>query len=122
MKNNISCISDCSPKPVLADRAILSPKQALALAGLFKIIASPIRLRMLHLLAIRGEESLTEIGEAVGLKPQAASNQLQRLVTAGCLTKARDGKSVRYRICDPCVPILIERGWCLLEDAKTRTP
>ncbi|MCK6486918.1 MAG: metalloregulator ArsR/SmtB family transcription factor [Planctomycetes bacterium] len=118
MKNSIS--PTCTPKADLAKRPFLSKRESADLAGLFKILANPVRLRMVHALVVQGQIPLTELGEAVGLKPQAASNQLQRLVAAGCLAKERRGKSVFYRICDPCVPILIERGWCLLEDAKGR--
>lgn len=114
-----SC-APCTPKPELAKRPGLSARQSVSLAAIFKILASPVRLRMLHLLVIHGEMPLTELGEAVGLRPQAASNQLQRLVAVGCLSKERKGESVFYRVCDPCVPVLIERGWCLLEDAKAR--
>lgn len=112
----------CVPKPAFAKRPCFSKRQSADLAGLFKILANPVRLRMLHVLVIQGQASLTELCGAVGLKPQAASNQLQRLVAAGCLAKERRGKSVFYAICDPCVPVLIERGWCLLEDAKGRRP
>jgi ArsR family transcriptional regulator, lead/cadmium/zinc/bismuth-responsive transcriptional repressor len=50
------------------------------------------------------------------MKPQAVSNQLQRLSDRGIVETRRDGNNVLYRIVDPCVIELIDRGLCLLED------
>jgi DNA-binding transcriptional ArsR family regulator len=51
------------------------------------------------------------------MKPQAISNQLQRLADRRILRARRNGTHVYYRIVDPCVTVLLERGLCLLEDA-----
>jgi DNA-binding transcriptional ArsR family regulator len=98
----------------------MRPGQAVVLARLFSVLANPARLRMLHELSMRGEVSLTDLAHGSGASLQAASNQLQRLVRAGCLEKTRHGRSVRYRIADPCVPILLDRGRCLVEQAEGR--
>jgi ArsR family transcriptional regulator, lead/cadmium/zinc/bismuth-responsive transcriptional repressor len=52
------------------------------------------------------------------MKPQAVSNQLQRLLDRGIVQTRRDGNNVLYRIVDPCVIDLIDRGLCLLEDTR----
>jgi DNA-binding transcriptional ArsR family regulator len=54
------------------------------------------------------------------MRPQALSNQLRRLAAQGIVASRRDGPRVQYRIRDPCVPSILDRGLCLLEDAQDR--
>ena len=55
------------------------------------------------------------------MKPQAVSNQLQRLTDKGILRSVRDGtSSIRYRVIDPCIVGLLEQSLCLTEDTWTR--
>ena len=78
------------------------------------------RLRLLHAILRAGEMRVTDLSTALTMKPAAVSNQLQRLVDRGIVAPRRDGNNVFYRIVDPCVPSLLEKGLCLLEDAKER--
>ena len=110
----------CPPKPSLTGRPLLSPAQAGELMGLFKILASDTRLRLLHALVRAGELRVTDLAKAVGMTPQAVSNQLQRLVDRGILGHRRDRNSIMYRIIDPCVTSLLDQGMCLVEDATAR--
>ncbi|MCK6485450.1 MAG: metalloregulator ArsR/SmtB family transcription factor [Phycisphaerae bacterium] len=110
----------CPPKPVLTQRPLIGPKQAGELGGLFKVLANDTRLRLLHALARAGELSVTQLADAVDMKPQAVSNQLQRLVDRGILGNRRNGTNVHYRIVDPCVTSLLDQGLCLVEDARER--
>jgi len=86
----------------------------------FKVLANDTRLRLLHALVRADEMGVTDLAAAVGMKPQAVSNQLQRLSDLGILTHRRDGKSIIYRLVDPCVMTLLDRGLCLMEDANTQ--
>jgi DNA-binding transcriptional ArsR family regulator len=97
------------------DQPLLTLEQAGNLAHLFKVFANPTRLRLLHALVRAGKLCVTELAGAVAMKPQAVSNQLQRLVDRGILAAQRDGNNVFYRVVDPCVQILLERGLCLVE-------
>ena len=54
------------------------------------------------------------------MKPQAVSNQLQRLVDKGILGNVRSGTNIHYRIIDPCVMGLLDQGLCLTEDTWER--
>jgi len=65
---------------------------------------------------------VNNLAEAVGMKPQAVSNQLQRLLEMGILASKRDGSNIRYRIVDPCVTSLLDQGLCLMEDTRQRLP
>jgi len=108
----------CPPKPALEDRALITPHQAGKLMGLFKVLANDTRLRLLHVLVRSGEMCVTDLATALGMKPQAVSNQLQRLVDRGILGATRSGQNIHYRIVDCCVPSLLDRGLCLIEDGK----
>lgn len=110
----------CSPKPTLTSRPLLSLRQARALESTFKMLANGTRLRMLHALARAGELCVGELAEQVGMKPQAVSNQLQRLADRGIVEAQREGLQIRYSIVDPCVIALLHQGWCLAEDAQVR--
>lgn len=110
----------CPPKPSLTERPLISPEQAGELMALFKVLANDTRLRLLHGLARAGELCVTDLAATVGMKPQAVSNQLQRLVDRGILGSRRNGTSIYYRIVDPCVTSLLDQGLCLAEDANGR--
>ena len=106
-------------KPALEKRPLLSPEQGLDLAALFKVLASDTRLRLLHALVREGELCVGDLADALDMKPQAVSNQLQRLADQGILSSRRNGTSIYYRVMDPCVPALLDQGLCLSEDAAT---
>jgi ArsR family transcriptional regulator, lead/cadmium/zinc/bismuth-responsive transcriptional repressor len=101
--------------PCVKQLPLISSDQASALMRLFKVFASDTRLRLLHVLVRDGELCVTELADAVGMKPQAVSNQLQRLIDRGILASRREGSNIFYRIDDPCVEVLLERGLCLIE-------
>jgi DNA-binding transcriptional ArsR family regulator len=108
----------CSPKPALGDRELLSPAQASALEDLFKVLANDTRLRLLHSIAKHREICVGDLADELEMTPQAVSNQLQRL--RGIVATRREGNSIHYRIVDPCVLILLDRGLCLLEETDKR--
>jgi ArsR family transcriptional regulator, lead/cadmium/zinc/bismuth-responsive transcriptional repressor len=110
----------CSPKPELATRSLISLVQAGGLERTFKVLANATRLRLLHALVRQPGLSVTALAQAVRMKPQAVSNQLQRLVAKGILSNARNGTSIHYRIVDPCVMRLLDQGLCLTEDTWER--
>lgn len=105
-----------SPKPSLSARPLISRAEAEGLEQTFKVLANATRLRLLHALVVRPGLSVTELARTIGMKPQAVSNQLQRLVDKGILSNVRDGTSIHYRVVDPCIVGLLEQGLCLTED------
>lgn len=98
----------------------MNVKAAARLAEVFGVLASETRLRLLHALERNGEFSPTALADAVGMKVQAVSNQLQLLAARGIVSSRRDGASVLYRLDDPCIAMLLDRGWCLAEDSALR--
>lgn len=112
-------VACCPPKPALATRKLVTTQQALDLAALFKLLGNETRIRLLHALVRSGELCVTELADTVGMKPQAVSNQLQRLSDRGVVASRREGTNIHYRLVDPCVADLFDRAVCLLEDAKS---
>ena len=95
--------------------------QALEVESLFGVLANDTRLRLLHAIARAEEICASDLAEAVDMKPQAVSNQLQRLLDKGIVARRRGGNNVFYRIVDYCVIVLVERGLCLVEESARRS-
>lgn len=108
----------CKPAP--AQRPLLGPEEASELAVLFEVLASDTRLRLLHALMILDDPCMTDLAEAVGMKPQAVSNQLRRLVDLGVLATRRHGNHIHYHIAEPCLVKLFHHGLCLQEEHPLR--
>src|ERR1043166_6341105 len=110
----------CRPKKALKERPPMTPIQAGGLAAVFKVLVNDTRLRLLHALVRADELCVTDLAAALGMKPQAVSNQLQRLSDLGILTARRDGSSIFYRLVDLCVRSLLDQGLCLVEEVSDR--
>ena len=110
----------CSVKTASEKLSNLSNEKAKELESLFKVLGNRTRLQMIHVLIRKGELCVSDIAKAVGMKPQAVSNQLQRLTDQGILASERNGNNIHYRIVDPCVFGLFDQGLCLLEDSEER--
>lgn len=113
----------CCDQPDLKQRPLLSAIDAGNLATVFKMLANDTRLRLLHALIRADELRVTDLGETLGMKPQAVSNQLQRLSDLGIVASRREGNNIYYRLIDLCVRSLLDQGLCLIKEAgvgKTR--
>ncbi len=108
----------CCAQPSLKDRSLMTPIQAGGLAAVFKVLANDTRLRLLHALVRAGEMCVTDLADAVGMRPQAVSNQLQRLLDLGILATRREGNSIYYKPVDRCAVGLLEQGWCMVDGAS----
>jgi len=122
MKTKTSRTSaECSGRPSLKERPLLSPIQAGGLAAVFKVLANDTRLRLLHSLVKADELCVTDLATSLGMKPQAISNQLQRLSDLGIVASRRDGNNIHYRLVDLCVRSLLDQGLCLMEEVTHRS-
>ena len=107
----------CRPCGTLSDASpTLPPSRAVELMNLFKVLANDTRLRLLYALVRHGELCVTGLADVLDMKPQAISNQLQRLLDRGILASRRQGNNVYYRIVNSCVTDLLDRGLCLVAD------
>lgn len=109
-------MESCIPKPSLQSRPLVGDEAAERLGLLFKSLSHPTRLRLLHALIRAGAMRVTDLANETEMSAQATSNQLQKLAELGIVEGTRIGLNVSYRIVDPCVPVLIERGWCHIEE------
>lgn len=102
---------------VLKTRPLLTPVQAGGLQAFFKVMANDTRLRLLHALIRSDELCVSDLASALGMKPQAVSNQLQRLTDLGVVASRRCGNNMHYRVVNRCVAPLLELALCLTEDS-----
>jgi len=114
-------LGTCCSSIKLKDRPLMSPIQAGGLAAVFKVLANDTRLRLLHALVRADELCVTDLAASLGMKPQAISNQLQRLSDLGILTSRRAGNNIHYRLVDLCVKSLLDQGICLMEEVTNRS-
>lgn len=112
-----AAVAACGRPLPLAQRPLLSPVQAGGLAAVFRVLANETRLRLLHALVRADELPVGQLAAAVAMKPQAVSNQLQRLADLGIVAARREGTSICYRLVDLCVRSLLEQGLCLMEQS-----
>ena len=75
-------------------------------ARFFRALAHPTRIRILETL-VRGEHSVQELQEALGLDQPAVSQQLAVLRNQGLVTSEKQGLSVRYAVRDPAIADLL---------------
>jgi DNA-binding transcriptional ArsR family regulator len=114
--SKISAVHGCRPKSPLSKRRLVNGSNAERLGLLFKMLSHPTRLRMIHALIRRPDMGVTDLADILDMTVQAVSNQLQRLAAEGLVDSRREGVHVLYRVIDPCVPVLIERAWCHVEE------
>jgi ArsR family transcriptional regulator len=97
MKKAVTVLPKCCP-PVLQAR--LGKSAAEQLAGGFRAIADPARLRLLSFIAAQpsGEACVCYLTQPLGLAQPTVSHHLKVLYDAGLLTRERRGTWVYYRI------------------------
>ena len=92
----------------LARASMLETGDAEELAGRFKILADPGRLRIIYALLEAGEMCVGDLATVVGASESATSHQL-RLLRNGELVRSRKvGRSVHYRVADTHVRLLLD--------------
>jgi DNA-binding transcriptional ArsR family regulator len=77
----------------------VSDELAALIAGRFRLLADPTRIRLLDRLR-DGEASVQELTAAVGSTQQNVSKHLGLLAAGGVVARRRDGSYARYRVVD----------------------
>lgn len=97
MKKSVAMLPTCCP-PVLHAR--LGQTDAEHLAGAFKAIADPARLRLLSFIAAQpaGEACVCNLMKPLDISQPTVSHHLKVLYDAGLLERERRGTWVYYRI------------------------
>jgi ArsR family transcriptional regulator len=94
--------------PVTA--APLDPNTAERLAGIFKALADPARLRVLSLIAAQpgAEACVCELTEPLGLSQPTVSHHLKILTEAGVLAREKRGVWAYYQLEPGALPALAQ--------------
>ncbi|MDQ6927224.1 MAG: metalloregulator ArsR/SmtB family transcription factor [Actinomycetota bacterium] len=92
----LSTLEECCPAVLSSP---LDEPRAQQLADAFGVLADPVRLRLLSLLASAeaGEVCVCELVEPVGRSQPTVSHHLKILVDAGMITGEKRGRWVWYR-------------------------
>jgi DNA-binding transcriptional ArsR family regulator len=80
----------------------ITPEALKLVAARFKVLAEPLRLRILHELE-EGEMSVSEVAEAVGATQPNVSKHLKMLQDAGLLFRQQNGNTVYYSVSDKTI-------------------
>jgi DNA-binding transcriptional ArsR family regulator len=83
-------------KPLLSERALE------LIANRFKLLAEPMRLRILQLL-MTGEKSVSELVESLQATQANVSKHLGLLVDGGLIARRKSGAFTLYRVADPSI-------------------
>jgi DNA-binding transcriptional ArsR family regulator len=98
---------------------LLSPLALELIAGRFKALSEPMRLRLLNLL-MQGERSVGQLVEASGSGQANVSKHLALLRDTGMIGMRKEGLSTIYHIADPIVGELCEMMCMRLRDELER--
>lgn len=86
----------------MASNKSLPPEAMNLIAARFKVLGDPLRLRILNTLQ-DGEQSVTQITEAVAASQPNVSKHLKTLQDAGLIARRQEGNTVFYRVADETV-------------------
>ncbi|APB33293.1 transcriptional regulator [Gloeomargarita lithophora Alchichica-D10] len=95
----------CCP-PLLTGK--LTPTEAIALAGIFRVLGDPTRLHLLSLIAAQPHQEVPACAlvETLGLSQPTISHHLKVMYEAGLLTKQRRGTGIYYQLVPECLATL----------------
>ncbi|WP_433524237.1 ArsR/SmtB family transcription factor [Nocardia pseudovaccinii] len=94
----VGVAASCAVTPMV--RQPLTADSAVALAGVFKALADPVRLRLLSVVASHGgqEVCVCELSDGFDISQPTVSHHLKVLREAGLLSSERRGSWVYYRV------------------------
>ena len=88
----------------------LLPKEMLhQVAERFRLLGEPVRLEILNLLHVHGEMNVQDLMQVTRQRQANVSKHLNLLLTAGMVSRRKEGLYVYYTINDPSLS-----GLCLL--------
>ena len=96
----------CQKDDVSSDCVTLDAAQTERLAGIFKALGHPVRLR-LALMLLEGERCVCELHAGSERDISTISSHLSILKNSGVLASEQRGKNIFYRLCCPCLGDLI---------------
>ena len=110
----VSDSDGCSVRVIDADRVaatrprVLDAAASADVAGLFRLLGDPGRVRMLSALSEAGELCVCDLAAVVDMAESTVSHSLRLLRTAGVVRHRRAGRQVFYRLDDAHVRLLLD--------------
>jgi len=81
----------------------MTPEALELVAARFRVMAEPVRLRILQALDAQGELSIGELTEALGLSQPNVSKHVKILIDSGLVSRRQEGNTVYCSILDETV-------------------
>lgn len=81
----------------------MTPEALDLVASRFRVMAEPVRLRILQFLDSNGEISIGELTEGLGLSQPNVSKHVRTLIDAGLVARRQEGNTVYCSISDDSV-------------------
>ena len=103
----VTCVDEAKVERVLS--TLPDEQQLTTMTEIFKMLADPNRLRLLHALS-REELCVCDLSALVEVSDSAVSHQLRLLRAARLVRSRRAGKMVYYRLDDEHVEHLLKEG------------
>lgn len=91
-----------------ARRAGLSAGQAVRAVDTLRLLADPVRARIISALDAAGELCVGDLALALDVTDSSVSHALRLLRTAGVVRNRRDGRVIWYRLADPALIRVLE--------------
>ena len=95
-------VSSRRPRRGPRQSKVLTEEAFELIAARFRVLAEPMRLRLLHALGDI-EMSVSELVEATGAGQANVSKHLALMLDAGLVSRRKDGLKVFYRVADPSI-------------------
>lgn len=104
------CVQPAVDSTLVADARtrVIGQEAAQSLADWFSLMGDPNRVRIVFTLLEAGEMCVCDLAETVGMSTSAVSHALRLLRNSGMVVNRRDGKTVRYRLADGHVRLLLD--------------
>jgi DNA-binding transcriptional ArsR family regulator len=88
-------------------------------AEFFRALAHPTRIRLLEVLAERGEQSVQTLQARLDLDQPIVSQQLAKLRASGVVVRRKDGTTVLYALANPKIAELLAVAKAILSQRLT---
>jgi DNA-binding transcriptional ArsR family regulator len=92
----------------ISTKSSMSDRKVEFATNMFKLLGHPLRLRIVELLDIHGEETVNRIAELTQQPQSTVSLYLNRLKGSGLLKSRRAGNQTFYAIAEEKLPILLD--------------
>lgn len=95
-------------KVAAARQRVLSPTDGEQAADVLRLLADPVRVRIVSALHAAGELCVGDLALVLDVSDSSISHALRLLRTAGVVQNRRDGRVIYYRLTDTWAPRVLD--------------